>query len=90
MVALDLGDQPLPEPERLRVRVVHPEDPHAVADPELDHALQLLPQLAAGLRLEVEGVDVLVALRGVLRVLDRAVRPVLEPLRVRLDPRVVR
>ena len=38
MVALHLGEQPLPERERLRVRVVHAEDRDASLDPEQDHA----------------------------------------------------
>ena len=33
VLAPHLGDQPLPERERLRVRVVDAEDPHAVLDP---------------------------------------------------------
>ena len=89
MVPLDLPDQPFPEPERLRVRVVDAEDPHPVPDPELHDRRQLLPQLLPGLRLEIDRVDVLVLLRWVLRVLDGAVGPVLEPLGVRLHPRVV-
>ena len=39
--------------------------------------------------LEVERVDVLVLLRRVLRVLDRAVGPMLEPLRVLADPGMI-
>ena len=43
---LDLPDEPLPEGERLRVRVVDAEDAHAVVDPEADDAEQLAPQSA--------------------------------------------
>ena len=81
-VPLDLGDQPLPEGERLGVRVVDPEDAHALVDPELHDALQLFPELAPLLGLEVEGVDVLVLLGRILGVLDRAIRAPAEPLRM--------
>jgi hypothetical protein len=50
---------------------------------------ELVPERAPVVRLEVERVDVLVLLRRVLRVLDGAVRPRAEPLRVLLDVRVV-
>ncbi len=72
--ALISRDQPLPEVERLGVRVVDAEDPDALLGPEQDHARQLLPQRLPGIGLEVERVDVLVLLGRVLRVLDRAVR----------------
>src|SRR5947208_2730864 len=60
-----------------------------MADPEVDHRLELSPQLAPRLRLEVERVDVLVSLWWVLRVLDRSVGAVAEPLGMLLGPRVV-
>src|SRR6185436_7814933 len=47
-------------------------------------------QRAPVLALEVEGVDILVLLRRVLRVLDRAIGPMAEPLRVFAHPRVIR
>ena len=46
MAALHVGDEPAPEVERLRVRVVDAEHADALADPELDDVAQLLPQLA--------------------------------------------
>src|ERR1700694_1449059 len=58
-------------------------------DPVHDDRPQLSPQLPPALRLEVERNDVLVLLRRVLGVLDRAVGPVLEPLRVLARVRVV-
>src|SRR5215472_4478343 len=51
--ATDLADQPLPEGERLGMRIVHPKDAYALVDPELDHSLELLPERPPGLRLEV-------------------------------------
>ena len=80
--APDLAERPLPEAERLGVRIVDAEDRHAVRDPELDHRLQLVPERRPVVRLEVERVDVLVLLRRVLGVLDRAVGAVAEPRRV--------
>ena len=85
----DLGDQPLPEHEGLRVRVVDAEDADAVADPEAHDLEQRVPQGGPLLALELERVDVLVALGRVLGVLDRAVGAVPEPLGVLLHPGVV-
>ena len=85
----DLGERPRPEAQRLGVWVVDAEDRHAVADPELDDLLQLGPQRLPGVRLEVDRVDVLILLGGVLGVLDRAVRPSPEPFRVLPDPGMI-
>jgi hypothetical protein len=71
------------------VRVVDAEDPHAACDPELDDLQQRLPQRAPVRAVEVDVVDVLVALRRVLRVLQRAVGAVVEPLGVLAQPGVV-
>ena len=87
--ALELAERPLPEREGLGVRVVDAEDLDAVADPELEDRAQLVPQALPVLGLEVERVDVLVLLRRVLGVLDRAVGALAEPGRVLRDERVV-
>ncbi len=84
-----LRDQPLPEGQRLGVRVVDPEDAHAAGDPEEHDVEQGLPEPAPVLGVEVEVVDVLVALGRVLGVLERPVGPVVEPLGVLPEPRVV-
>src|SRR5687768_8828079 len=81
-IAVDARDQPLPEGERLRVRVIDAKDAHALLDPEAHYALELLPQRLPVLRVEIDRVNVFVALWRVLGVADRAVRPVAEPLRV--------
>ncbi len=86
---LELAEGPFPERECLGVRVVDPEDLDAVADPELEDRAQLVPQALPVLGLEVERVDVLVFLRRVLGVLDRAVWALAEPGRVLADERVV-
>ena len=62
---------------------------HPLLDPEEHDALELLPQRLAVAAVEVQRVDVLVLLGRVLRVLDRAVRPVVEPLGVLAHVRVV-
>src|SRR5439155_11788135 len=75
--------------ERLRVRVVHPEDADALPDPVADDVSEREPELRPVGRLEVERVDVLVLLRRVLGVLDRAVRALAEPGRVLADEGVI-
>ncbi len=87
--AVDLPDHPLPEQHRLGVRVVHPEDPHPAAHPVPQHPQRLRDQ-PVQVRVEGDGVDVLVLLRRVLRIGDGAVRAVMEPLRVLVHPGMVR
>ncbi len=72
------------------MRVVHPEGPHALVDPEAHDAQQRVPERLPGRGREVDRVDVLVLLGRVLRVLDGAVGPLVEPLRVLAHPRVIR
>ena len=47
MAALDVRDQPAPEVERLRVRIVDAKHRDALADPEFDDVAQLLPERSA-------------------------------------------
>src|SRR3972149_8932069 len=89
MVRLDPRDGRLPERERLRVRIVDPEDMNALRDPVPEDALEVGPQRGPVLGFEVEGVDVLVLLRRVLRVLESTVGALPEPRRVVLDPRMI-
>ena len=63
MFPLDLGDHPFPEAERLGVRVVDAENPHALFDPEFEDAAQFLPQCLPVVAFEIERIDVLVLLR---------------------------
>ena len=88
VVAGDVVDEPLPELDRLGVRVVDAEDLDAVVDPDLDHP----PHLGVGadrVVVEVQRVDVLVLLGRVLGVGDGAVGAGGEPLGVGLDVGVV-
>ena len=86
---LDVGDDPLPEGERLGVRVVHPEGADAVADPEPEEIPAGVPERLPVVAPEVERIDVLVLLGRVLGVLDGAVGADEEPLRVLPDPGMV-
>jgi hypothetical protein len=74
--------------ERLGVRVVDAEDAHAVLDPEQEDVAQLLHS-AASPRSRSRGVDVLVLLRRVLGVLDRAVGRCRNHSGCSVDPGVV-
>ncbi len=89
MFGAHLGDQPLPERDRLRVRVVDAEDRDALADPVANNVEQRLPQPSPVVAAEVDVVDVLVALRRVLGELQCPVGAAEEPLRVLGQPRVV-
>src|SRR5262245_26556889 len=82
MRIFEFGNAPFPELEALGMRVVDAEDAHAALDPELEHALQLLPERLPLRALEIERVDILVLLRRVLGVLDGAVGAAPEPLGV--------
>ena len=86
----NFGDQPLPESERLGVRVVHPECPHPLLDPEQHHVEPLLPEVLPILRFPVHVHDVLVLLRRVLGVLYGAVGAEFEPFGMLFYVRVVR
>ena len=88
VLRLDVGEQTLPEGNRLRVRVVDTENRHAVVDPQFDDVTHRLVD-ALRVVVEVQRIDVLILLRGVLRVRDRAIGARREPLGVLGDPRVV-
>ena len=90
MSPLHLADQPFPHRERLGVRIVHPKDAHPLRDPVVDDALQLVPQRAPVVGVEVERIDVLILLRRILGVLDAAVGSMPEPGRMLVHVRMVR
>src|SRR5207237_260509 len=90
ILRVDLLDHPPPKAEGLGVWVVDTEDPHAASGPEQCRVAERAPQGGPIVALEVERVDVLVLLRWILRVLDRAVRPMPEPFGVIAHPRMVR
>ncbi len=89
MVALDRIDDPFPKAESLGVRIVDPKNLDPLCNPVIDDALEFMPQGAPILGFKIEGVDVLVLFRRVLRVLHAPVGAVLEPLRVGRDIGVV-
>ena len=83
-----LVKHPLPELQRLGVRVVHPEDRDTEADPVPDDSKYFVAN-ADRIVIEVDRVDVLVLLRRILRVGDRSIRKGGEPLGVLDYPGVV-
>src|SRR5215475_13155153 len=64
--------------------VIYAEDTHALCDPEADNALELLPEGSPVRCVEVKGIDILIFLGRIFRVLHGAIRTPLEPLRVLL------
>ncbi len=85
-----VGDHPLPEGQRLGVRIVDAEGLYAVLDPQQHDVAQRQPQ--AGHRVgavEIDVDDVLIFLRRVLGIFHRAVGPPREPAGMLLEPRVI-
>src|SRR5215471_12128293 len=66
------------------MRVVHPEDAHALLDPEAHDALQFLPERLPMRGFKVKGVDIFVRLGGIFGILHCAVRAPAKPLRMLL------
>ena len=87
---LDFADEPFPERERFRVRVVDAENFDSLVCPEEDDVADFLPESLEILVVVIERVDVLVLLRRIFGKLDRSVRLVVEPFRVLLCVRMVR
>ena len=90
MARADIGDQPFPERQRLGVRIVDAEDAHALLDPEQHHVAQREPQRRlrrVGVEIDID--DVLVFLRRILGVADRAVGPPGEPVRMLAQPGMI-
>src|ERR1700722_2261820 len=71
------------------MRVIDPEDLHAMIAPESHHPDQLLEQSALIGGVEIDRVDILVLLGRVLSVLDAPVWPMMKPLRMLAHPRMV-
>ncbi len=85
---IDGRDQPIPEPQRLGVRVVDSKDADTAIHPHAHDAFDLRVQ-TLGILLEVQRIDVLVLLGRILRVSDRAIVALAEPFRVCGNPRVI-
>ena len=84
-------DHPLPERQRLGVRIVHPENAHALVHPELHGIAQREPQRRhRGLGEEVRIDDVLVFLWRILGVAHRSVRTPAEPVGMLAQPGMIR
>ena len=89
MRSVDLGDEPFPEADRLGVRVVDAEDGHAMLDPKHEHAIELGEEPHAIRGVEVDAAHVLVLVGRILCVTKASVGPVLEPVGVLGNPRMV-
>ena len=85
----DGGDHILPETHRLGVRVVNTEDRHTRLDPQVHNAFDFFFD-AFHVGIEIDRVNILILLRRILGECDGAVRLGAEPVRMRLNPRVVR
>src|SRR5262245_32513597 len=64
------------------MRVIHTKNPHTLFAPEEDNALQFVPKLLPIFALKIQRIDILIFFRWILRVLDRSVRALAEPLRM--------
>ena len=89
VLRLHLGDQTFPQCERLGMGVIDSEYPDALLGPEEDDVDQFPAKRVPVFVFEDERVYVLVSLRRVFRVLNRAVRPSAEPLRMFLEVRMI-
>ena len=90
MPAADIGDHPFPEGQRLGVRIVDAEDPHAFAGPVQHDIAQRQPQLghrAFGVEVDID--DVFVLLGRILGVADRAVGATAKPFGMLAEPGMV-
>src|SRR5688572_6493680 len=90
MALSDIGNEPVPEIERFRVRVVDAEYLDTVVDPEQDHVAKLRPELAPLRGAEIDRKDILVLLRRILRELHAAIGAAREPQRMLAHVWVIR
>ena len=60
IVLLDLANQPFPEGKRLGVRIVHPENPDAVFNPEVYDAQKLLPEVLPVVVFKIKRINILI------------------------------
>src|SRR5580704_12689863 len=80
MLFLDRSDAPLPEGERLGMRVIDAKQPHTLCNPEVENPFQRRPQLPPLTSLEVQRVDILIFLGRILCILNRPIGSLAEPL----------
>src|SRR4051812_19370564 len=65
--------------------IIYSKNPHTMADPEFENALELRPKRLPIFAFEIKGEDVLVFLGRIFRILNGAVRAFSEPFRVFAD-----
>ena len=86
---LHFADELLPEGHRLGVRIVHSEDFHAFVHPEEHDVDELTPEVLPVSTVEIQRIDVLILFRRIFRVSDRAIGPLVKPIGMRGDIRVI-
>ena len=72
------------------MRIVHAEDAHTLFHPKAEHPLEGIPQSLPVGRLEIQGINILILLGRVLRILNRPVGALLEKFRMFGHPRMIR
>ena len=78
--SLHLGDDPFPERDGFCVGIVHAENAHAVLAPEKDDIAEFVPEFTPVRIVEIQRIHILVFLRRVLGILDRAIGSLEKPL----------
>ena len=86
---VDAGNEIFPEGNWLGVRIIDPKDAHTVVRPKKDNALHLDPKRAPVFAAEIKRIYVLVLLWWILSVFDRAVGPLVEPVGMLLNVRMI-
>ena len=66
--------------DRFGVRIVDPENSHAVLGPEEDDARHLVPELPPVFAAKIQRINVLIFFRRIFSVFDRAIGAFVEPL----------
>src|SRR5215467_3093256 len=87
---LHLSNDPFPKGKRLRMWIIHAEDPYLLLDPVHDDTLQFMPQFSPLARLKLQRENILIFFRRVLGILHRPVRPDTEPFAVLFHVGVIR
>src|SRR5262245_55524853 len=72
------------------MRVIGAKNPKTLIAPEDDNTLQFLPKLLPIFALKIQRIDILIFLGWILRILDRSVRTLAEPLRMLRHIRMIR
>ena len=88
MTSMDFFQEAFPERNGFCMRIIDTEDRHPVGNPQFEHVTNRCVD-SFWISIEVQGIDVLIFLRWVFCVGDRAICSLGEPFRMLADPRVV-